>query len=617
MHDQRTTVGAEPNASLDATDAIGGAFPFTHLQRPWVVEEQLSLPELRAAGGFTPLQIQLLHNRGIDPSERAAFRQGDWHATGPRLADLDKAVERIRQAVNKGEKIAVVGDYDCDGITSCALLTKSLQLLGASVTSFIPTREDDGRGLNALATQQLASQGITLLITTDCGTANTAEVELANHLGMQVIVTDHHPLHGTPATALALVNPQRPDDMSVNKALSGVGVAFRLAEALAGSFTNSVLAQELPSLLDLVAIGTIADVVPLTRENWALVHSGLAILGTAPRPGVQALCQRAGLARGQVSERDISFAIAPRLNAAGRLGRPQVALNLLLTSELAAAQGLALELDELNSKRQSLTDEVLQAAHEQIATVESGGSLPPVLIVHGYDWPLGILGLVAGRIAEDHRRPAFVISSGSTEARGSARGHTGVDLGNLLANWPGQFKRFGGHAQAAGFTVASGDLDGLITYIEKAFTVDEPTHEMEARTPEPPGNALESAPIAVDCLLPLRSITRDRYHALRMLAPFGDLFPEPVFVSTDLKILRCWQSGPDGRNLRLVLGDKLARVGFLWSRQGSLCQRVQASLPWLQAVDVVYTLDSYQRRDSNGMVIMPRILTMSPSGRMP
>jgi single-stranded-DNA-specific exonuclease len=616
MHDQRMPAGAKPNGPVNITDTTLGAFPFTHLQRPWVVAERLPLPELRASG-FTPLQIQLLHNRGIDPSERAAFRQADWHAKEPRLADLDIAVERIRQAVTTGEKIAVFGDYDCDGITSCALLTKSLQLLGAVVTSFIPTREDDGRGLNALATQQLASQGITLLITTDCGTANTAEVELANRLGIQVIVTDHHPLHGTPAAALALVNPQRPDDLSANKALSGVGVAFRLAEALAGSFTNSALAQELPSLLDLVAIGTIADVVPLTRENWALVHSGLAILGTTPRPGIQALCRRAGLARGQVSERDISFAIAPRLNAAGRLGKPQVALNLLLTSELAAAQELALELDELNSKRQSLTEDVLRAAREQIATMGSGAALPPVLIIREVGWPLGILGLVAGRIAEDHHRPVFVISTGTTEARGSARGHTGVDLGELLANWPGQFKRFGGHAQAAGFTIASGDLNGLTTYIQQAFTVDAPEHEMGARAQEPPGDELESVPLLVDCQLPLRSITRDRYQALRMLAPFGDRFPEPVFVSTDLKILRCWQSGPDGRNLRLVLGDKVSSVGFLWSRQGSLCKHVQSSLPRLQTVDVVYTLDSYQRPDGNDMVIMPRILTICPSGNMP
>src|SRR5215469_8604909 len=207
MNDRRIPAGAKPNSPVKITEASDGAFPFTHLQRPWVLAERLPLPQLRARG-FTPLQIQLLHNRGIAASERAEFWRADWHAKEPRLADLDIAVDRIRRAVTTGERIAVFGDYDCDGITSCALLTRSLQLLGAAVTSFIPTREDDGRGLNALATQLLAGQGITLLITTDCGTANTAEVELANRRGIQVIVTDHHPLHGIPAKALALVNPQ-------------------------------------------------------------------------------------------------------------------------------------------------------------------------------------------------------------------------------------------------------------------------------------------------------------------------------------------------------------------------------------------------------------------------
>jgi single-stranded-DNA-specific exonuclease len=614
MHDQRTPGKAEPKAPPDMAD---GAFPFSHLQRPWVIAERLPLPELRVSG-FTPLQIQLLHNRGIGPSERATFWQADWHAKEPRLADLDTAVGRIHQAVTNGERVTVFGDYDCDGITSCALLTRSLQVLGADVTSFIPTREDDGRGLNASAIQHLAGQRTTLLITTDCGTANTDEINLANRLGMQVIVTDHHPLHGTPAQALALLNPQRPDDISANKALSGVGVAFRLAEALAGSSTNyKQLQQELPTLLDLVAIGTIADVVPLTRENWALAHAGLAMLGTAPRPGILELCRRAGLARGQLSERDISYAIAPRLNAAGRLGRPHAALDLLLTSDITEAQRLALELDELNSKRQHLTEDVLRDAREQISNMRSGTALPPVLIIQGHDWPLGILGLVAGRLAEDHRRPAFVISNGSTESRGSARGQAGVDLGNMLASWPGKFKRFGGHAQAAGFTIDNSDLDRFTNYIQQAFAADLPVDGTVPGSREPEGDEQETAPITVDCLLPLHSITEDRYRALRMLAPFGDQFPEPVFVSTDVKILRCWQSGPDGRNLRLVLGDKLGKVSFLWSRQGSLCRSIQSSLPWTRAVDVVYTLDSYQRREGTDMVILPRILTMRPSSKMP
>ncbi|MGO8946243.1 MAG: single-stranded-DNA-specific exonuclease RecJ [Ktedonobacterales bacterium] len=586
-----------------------GAFPFAQLQRSWAIAPRLPLSELKVAG-FTPLQIQLLYNRGIDESRRASFWNADWHATKPWLVDLDKAVTRIQAAIAGDERIVVFGDYDCDGITSCALLTRVLQILGAQVAPFIPTREDDGRGLNGEAIRLLAEQRNTLLITTDCGTANVAEAELASSLGMHVIVTDHHPLHGTPAQVLALLNPQRPDDFSTNKDLSGVGVAFRLAEALAEGTGNSRLAQELPGLLDLVAIGTIADVVPLSAENWALAHTGLAMLNRATRPGIVALAERSSLVTGRISERDVSFSIAPRLNAAGRLGRPQVALELLLTHDLQEARRLAAELDELNSERQRMTEDVLRSAQEQIARL-ADNALPPALVVQGSDWPLGVLGLVAGRLADQHGRPTFVISSSGTESRGSVRGQSGMNLGQVLADWPGEFKRFGGHRLAAGFTIANGDLENFITYIQQTFTSNA---QMKSAADVPSGwleGDVEHTPIAVDCQFPLSSITEDRYRALRRLAPFGAQFPEPVFLSTDLKILRCWQSGPDGRNLRLVLSDKFSKVNFLWSRQGGLCDSVQASLTELQPVNVVYTLDGYRRRDGS-LEIMPRILTIGP-----
>ncbi len=587
-------------------------FPFAQLQRSWVVAPRLPDSEL-SVDGFTPLQIQLLQNRGIDKSRRTGFWNVDWHAAQPRLADLETAATGIQAAIARGEHIVVFGDYDCDGITSCALLTRALQLLGAQVTSFIPTREDDGRGLNRGALQLLAERGNTLLITTDCGTANVEEVELANQLGVQVIVTDHHPLHSTPARVLALLNPQRPDDHSTNKDLAGVGVAFRLAEALAERTGNAALSRELPDLLDLVAIGTIADVVPLSPENWSLVRTGLARLSSAPRPGIAALAALAELADGQLSERDISFSIAPRLNAAGRLGRPQVALELLLTHDLQRARNLAAELGELNSERQRMTEQVLAEATEQITRSASAAALPPVLVIQGSDWPLGILGLVAGRLAESYLRPTFVISSGDTESRGSARGSSSMDLGKVLADWPGEFKRFGGHAQAAGFTIANGDLENFANYINRAFGSTGGWDGAANVVQGPAAADRERAPIAVDCLLPLSSINEGRYQALRKLAPFGEKFPEPVFLSTNLKVQRCWQSGPDGRNLRLALRDKSSKVNFLWSRQGMLFASVQSSLPRLQAVDVVYTLDGYHRRDGV-FEVMPRIITMGPSG---
>jgi single-stranded-DNA-specific exonuclease len=588
-------------------------FPFAHLRRPWSLAKRLPAAELSVAG-FTPLQVQLLHNRGIEGGALATFANAEWRAAGPPLADMSKAVARIEAALADREHITVFGDYDCDGITSCALLTISLQLLGAAVTSYIPTREDDGRGLNAEAVTTLASQGTTLLITTDCGTANIDEVQLAHRLGVDVIVTDHHPLHGACARALAVLNPQRPDDASINKDLAGVGVAFRLAEALAGSTGSAALQKRLPSLLDLVAIGTIADVVSLSRENWALAHTGLQILKAAPGPGVAALAQRTGLHRDLISERDVSFALAPRLNAAGRLGRPRAALDLLLTTEPQEAERLALELDELNGERQRITEDVLGEAREQVFREGGGPSLPPVLIIRGNDWPLGILGLVAGRLADEYQRPTFVISSNGEESRGSARGPRGVDLGKTLASWPGAFRRFGGHAQAAGFTIARLDLDRFTRDMEQTFAGTGTAGLPEPVSGERESEQGEGSPIEVDCLMPVGSVAEDRYWALRALAPFGVGFAEPVFLSTDLRISRCWRSGPEGRNLRLILGDATTRVSFLWSRQGALCDSVQARLPRLSPVDVIYTMDGFRRRDGT-FEVMPRILTMAPSTR--
>ena len=282
--------------------------------------------------------MQLLHNRGIDGGGLATFRNADWRAAGPPLADSGKAVARIQAALADREHVTVYGDYDCDGITSCALLTISLQLLGAEVSSYIPTREDDGRGLNAEAVAMLAGQGTTLLITTDCGTANIDEVQLAHRLGLDVIVTDHHPLHGTCAEALAVLNPQRPDDASISKDLAGVGVAFRLAEALAGSSwqCRATEAIALPARSRRHRNNRRCRTTQQRELGAGARRAGSAEV--APGPGLAALAERTGLHLDLMSERDISFALAPRLNAAGRLGRPRAALDLLLTDRTAGGR---------------------------------------------------------------------------------------------------------------------------------------------------------------------------------------------------------------------------------------------------------------------------------------
>jgi len=566
---------------------------------PWRLMRELSLAELDGVAGVPRLSVQLLHNRGI--TGEAAVRRflaGEWAARPPAPLDLDAAVERVQLACRRGERIAVYGDFDCDGVTSCALLTAALRTLGATVAPYVPMRDADGRGLNLAAVTELGEAGTRLIITTDCGSANVAEVAAAQAAGMDVIVTDHHPLLAEVARPLALVNPRRPGDPSPNKDLAGVGVAFRLAEQLlAGSATLTAAAHDeaLHSLLDLVAIGTIADMVPLAGENHALARAGLVRLNTRPRPGLLALVRLARLTPGHVTARDISFALAPRLNAAGRLGNPQLAVELLLEEHEAAAAALADRLDTLNTERQREMDTVAREARRQLLTdlqdEADGRRGHRALFAVGAGWHVGVLGLVAGRLAEEFHRPVFIVSQGEEESRGSARAPHGYDLGAALAAREPLFRRFGGHAQAAGFTLATSQLAALRSHVEQHFDALAAAGQAPAEGDALPQTFAAPAPtpLDVDCRLPLRRLAADIYASLDALEPFGPGFAPPQFLSTDVNILSCWRSGPEGRNLRLRLRDGKTTKVAVWARHGDQFERLRAVPPDRRAT-IVYTL---------------------------
>lgn len=611
-------------ASANRTPHLIGDSPD---KRTWQVAEQLPLAILNGLEGYTPLQVQLLHNRQVRGSDAVhSFMQADWRAPDPPIRDLDHAVARIQHAIEHGEHIIVFGDYDCDGLTSCALLTATLRSLGARVEPYVPLREDDGRGLNMDAVSTLAAHGASLIITTDCGSANVQETELARTLGIDVIVTDHHPPHGPLPLAYAVVNPRQADDHSHNKDLAGVGVAFRLAERL----LRTVLPEDestttLTRLLDLVAIGTIGDVVPLSPENWALAHAGLQQLNHAPRAGLRALIHSANQRAGEITARDISFSIAPRLNAAGRLGQPLLAVELLTTDDPAEAEAIAAQLETLNQKRQVATETVLVEARRQV----SGHPLP-VLIAQGDEWPFGVLGLVAGRLSEDHHLPAFVISHANGECRGSGRAPQGLDLGSVLATRPEFFRRFGGHAQAVGFTLATEDLAEFLAFLLAHFSANHPGQWMppsapstgdskqteQQSDPEQSSSPAEATtrthdiPLTIDCRLPLRRVVPDVAAALNELAPFGQGFEEPVFVCTDVRIVRCWPSGAEGRNLRLVLREGNVERVALWPRQGFRCDDLRRQLPHLPSQDIAYTIQSYRNRYNDTIEVVPRIIAL-------
>lgn len=572
------------------------------------IADELPRHELDAIPNVTRLQAQLLANRGVRGREAALdFLRADWRTPAGELPGQRAAVERLQAALAQRERIIVYGDHDCDGMTSCALFVLALRALDADAAPYVPLREDDGRGLNDLAVRKLAAEGARLIITTDCGSANVAEVALARSLGMDVIITDHHPILGETPHDCVIVNPRLAEQPGLLGDLAGAGVAFRLAEALLREVAPERAEEVSAELLDLVAVGTIGDIAPMTRENWALAHTGLERIRSGARPGLRALLALAGVAPGALSERDVTFAIAPRLNAAARLGQPMVAVELLLETNYAEAQRLAARLDALNQERQRITEEIVSEAQSQVEAQRAAGeTLGPLVSVVGAGWPLGMLGLVASRLTDLYQRPAVVISEDGGEARGSARAPDGVNLGETLAERSQVFRRFGGHARAAGFTLASVEVPALLDYLRQRLGESSRGADQPAGAD---GAASASGAMRVDCRLPLSLLVSRIYREQQALAPFGPSYPEPVYICQSARIFSCWRSGAEGRNLRLRARDAKGEGVFFWSRRGDLCDSLRAHLNRLPTLDIIYSLDAYTRATGE-LDLLPRIIAV-------
>lgn len=620
--DDGTRFAALPASTPETTPAAANVIPHTTagalpwlatLARPWHLAAQLPLAELHAIAGLSPLQVQLLYNRGVR-ADAATYLAADWRVPGPGLPGMEAACARMWQSIQADELITVYGDYDADGMTSCAILLLALRALGAHAEPYIPHREDDGRGLTSAAVRALAAGGTRLIVTSDCGMASGDEANVARALGVAIIVTDHHPPQDMAPDACAFVNPLLAASPGALADLAGAGVAFRVAQALLTGYIGTVSVDAeavLDSLLDLAAIGTIADVAPLTAHSWLLARAGLRRLRTKPRAGMGALMARAGIAPEDVGERDIAYALAPRLNAAARLGDPLLAVRLLLTDDPAEAPRLAGQLDQLNSQRQIALKEMLDVAHAQaLPQVRAADS---VLVVGGDDWSPGMIGLVASRLAEEFHRPAFAISRGANACRGSARGPEGVNLVGVLAERADLFRHFGGHRRAAGFTVETRHLAQLEAHLRSRGA----TLDGLAATGAPVGalvgqGAVVDGALLVDCRLPLRLATAERYLAMRELGPFGAGFAEPCFLSQDVRLVRCWRSGMEGQTLRLALREGECEYTLLWPRHGELCDVLRAERDTLPSFDVIYTLDAYRPWAEARLRVTPRVLLLLP-----
>lgn len=584
--------------------------------------------------GIDPLHAQLLYNRGITTAEEMqAFLAARYDQTPDPLSliDMQKAVARIQHALSRHEHITIYGDYDADGVTSSALLYRALRTLkhpNAPLDYHIPSRLKDGCGLNLSALDMLKARGTTLIITTDCASSDVEQVAHAHSLGIDVIITDHHQPPEQRPDAYAMINPWRPDCQYRERYLCGVGIAFKLTQALYRLHARPI--EDEMALLDLVAIGTIADVAPLLGENHTLVRLGLERLNQTQNPGLRALIKKASVQLGRIRERDISYALAPRINAAGRMSDARIAFDLLTTENENEAIAYAEELESLNISRQQQTEELMSSVRQE-------AQLRPhdaVVLVSGDNWPEGIIGLVAGKLSEEIQRPVLVLSKGVEYSRGSARNHrnpggqnsqsgqNGINMIRALRACANILTRYGGHAQAAGFTIANTHIEQLRTHLlnwnEQPNETIEQLEQMEQSDPTGIVTEQEDHPFAstaaagaVDIIFTkFERLTYETYSKIRELAPFGAANPEPVFQMENLRLLDRWASGFEGRNLRLRLGNgTLQRLGTL-TRGSTRIHTLHSG----QTVSIVFRLESaWNPLDSNSKQdIWLKILEVEP-----
>ena len=536
-----------------------------------------SRAELERAG-LPPLCAAVLCARGVDtaPAASAFLAHGPDLLHDPfLLQDMEKAVERISRAIREQETLAVYGDYDVDGITATCLLTQFLRTLGGQVVSYIPDRTEEGYGLNNHAIDALARQGVTLIVTVDCGITAAQEVEYARALGVDVVITDHHQCKEVLPQAVAVVDPRRPDCSYPFPDLAGVGVALKLALALTAP------AQRPQVLLDygeLAAIGTVADVMLLQGENRALVHLGLERLADCSRPGLQALLREAGCPRGQVPTTvTIGYGLAPRINAAGRMEQAGTALELLLTQDLQRGQELAQELCQLNRLRQAIELEIFQHC-DQLLTHTPALSAP-VIVLAGEGWHQGVIGIVASRLAEKYACPAFMISLDGDKGKGSCRSFGGFNLFGALERCAPLLDSYGGHELAAGFSIRRDNIPAFraaLCQLVEEFAGHQP---------------MESS-LDVDCEIPHCSLlsTQD-VESLSLLEPFGSGNPKPVFLLRSVCVLSHTDVG-GGRHLKLKLRrDGVAMDAIFFSANTAACGIENG-----QRLDIAFTLQINQFR---------------------
>jgi single-stranded-DNA-specific exonuclease len=495
-------------------------------RRRWIMPKKArDVPD-----GIPALVAQVLACRGIAAGDMAGFLAARPTEEGPPMLDLDRAVERLRRALAARERIVVYGDYDVDGIAGSAILVRAFRQLGVVVGAYIPNRYEEGYGLNSAALRQLAADGAKVIVSVDCGVTAVKEAVLARELGVDLIVTDHHHPPAVLPDAFAVVNPRRPGDPSIDKELAGAGVALLLAKRLLGDLAYSLRQDE---LLQLCALATVADVVPLRGGNRVLTRLGLEALNRTPLVGVRALVERSGLKLGRVGAGEIGYVLGPRLNAAGRISDAEDALRLLLTEEAEEAKTLAERLEQRNVERQELTRQVVAGARERAEERPDAW----ITVVADPEWPAGIVGLGASRLVEDYGRPAIVIAIDGNEGKGSCRSIAGVHIAEALEECDDVLLKHGGHAMAAGFSVSVDRIPELMARLDDVVRT-----RLHGERPVPT--------IRVDAEIAPEILTSKLALELAMLEPCGSENPRPYLLIRDVRVYDIRQVGADADHLR-------------------------------------------------------------------
>ena len=513
---------------------------------------------------------QILHGRGVTrPVQLQPWLESSLERVPDPflLKDMDIACDLIGESVARGDRIAIYGDYDADGVTATVALQRGLKAVGADVVTYIPNRFTEGYGLNGEALAELHGRGVRLVITCDCGTS-AVDVAASRPRDLRLIITDHHEPGPSRPAVDALINPKQPECRYPFDGLAACGVAYKLLTALERRTFNGRLDPE--ASLDAVALGTVADVVPLQAENRMLVRAGLEMLNQRPSPGCAALVEAAGI-RGPLTAEHLAYQLGPRVNAAGRMEDAQLSLDLLLAETLEAARPLAARLQQQNQERQRATAAIVQEARAAVRELDDGLA---AIVLGASQWPLGVLGLAASRLVEEFYRPTFIFNLSDDECRGSARGIEGFHLVDCLSQCAPLLERYGGHAMAAGLTVRRHRFDAL-----------------RERLASYAGECLEAnafqRPIRVEAEATLADLKPSLHQEIQSLAPFGVGNREPLLITREAEVISSDVFGGEARHLRLRLRDRTASAEAFAFDKGS----ARAHLSPGRLVDVVYALD--------------------------